>query len=201
VVDARTVGVDPDGIAAVAGHPELVARMVFALVGHPGMAQILGSTPNRRPTRPPAVAACERAASPPTVALQIDGTSRGDLPVVTRGAATNPGYFCGPVPRGVCPLQVQGTSHAPALPSWGWARPGMTGLLGTGPERCRSARPRVKSSGPRRVPPEPSATRNRCYRHPLPALRGRLPARQRTNPHEPSQAKALAPPGGPLGHL
>jgi hypothetical protein len=46
-----------------------------------------------------------------------------------------------------------------------------------------------------------SATRNRCYRHPLPALRGRLPARQRTNPHEPWQAKALAPPGGPFGHL
>jgi hypothetical protein len=35
----------------------------------------------------------------------------------------------------------------------------------------------------------PRATRNRCYRHPLPALRGRLPARQRMNPHEPSQAR------------
>jgi hypothetical protein len=57
-----------------------------------------------------------RGASPPTVALQIDGTSRGDLPVVTRGAAANAGYFCGPVPRGVCRLQAQGMSRGPALP-------------------------------------------------------------------------------------
>src|SRR5215213_1010174 len=57
-----------------------------------------------------------RGASPPTVALQIDGTSRGDLPVVTRGAAANAGYFCGPVPGGVCRLQVQGMSRGPALP-------------------------------------------------------------------------------------
>jgi hypothetical protein len=57
-----------------------------------------------------------RGASPPTVALQIDGTSRGDLPVVTRGAAANAGYFCGPVPGGVCRLQAQGMSRGPALP-------------------------------------------------------------------------------------
>jgi hypothetical protein len=89
VVDARPGGVDPDGVAAVARHLELVARIVFTLilVGHPGQAQIVGSTPNRRPTRPHAVAAFQRAASPPTVAPQIDGTSRGDLPVVTRGTA------------------------------------------------------------------------------------------------------------------
>jgi len=55
----------------------------------------------------------------------------------------------------------------------------MTGLLGTGPEQCRSARPRVKSSGPRRVPPEPSSRRNRCYRHPIACPTERLPARQR----------------------
>src|SRR5215207_9449595 len=35
-VDAAAGGVDSDGVAAVAGHPELVARLVFALVGHPG---------------------------------------------------------------------------------------------------------------------------------------------------------------------
>src|SRR5918994_1779773 len=35
-VDAAAGGVDPDGVAAVAGHPEPVARIVFALVGHPG---------------------------------------------------------------------------------------------------------------------------------------------------------------------
>jgi len=63
-----------------------------------------------------AVAVCQRAAPPPTIAPQIDGTSRGDLPVVTRGAATNAGYFCGPVPGGVCPLQAQGMSRGPALP-------------------------------------------------------------------------------------
>ena len=28
-VDARTGGVDPDGVAAAAGHPELVARIVL----------------------------------------------------------------------------------------------------------------------------------------------------------------------------
>src|SRR5215207_2005164 len=35
-VDAAAGGVDSDGVAAVAGHPELVAGIVFALVGHPG---------------------------------------------------------------------------------------------------------------------------------------------------------------------
>src|SRR6266508_3304181 len=35
-VDARSVGVDPDDIAAVAGRPEPVAGVVLALVGHPG---------------------------------------------------------------------------------------------------------------------------------------------------------------------
>jgi hypothetical protein len=61
----------------------------------------------------------------------------------------------------------------------------MTGLRGQAPERCRSARPRVKSSGPRRVPPKSSATRNRCSRR---ALRGACQVVAQVGPHlHPSQ--------------
>jgi hypothetical protein len=82
-------------------------------------------------------------------------------------------------------------------PSQGrWVGPGMTGLLGTGPERCRSARPRVKSSGPRRVPPEPSAT-GAADTH-CPPMGACQLGNARTCPS--LAAKALAIPGGPSGN-
>src|SRR5829696_3738376 len=72
-VDAAAGGVDPDGVAAGAGHPERVAGMVFALVGHPGHgADPSVQTPNRRPTRPPSCGGLPTAVPPPTIASQID---------------------------------------------------------------------------------------------------------------------------------
>src|SRR5215213_8306972 len=72
-----------------------------------------------------------------------------------------------------------------------WAGPGITGLLGTGPERCRSARPRVKSSGPQRV--------QRTQRNAEPVLQtpvarptGRLPSLQT---HSPARTFAAEGPG------
>ena len=143
-----------------------------------------------------AVAVCQRAAPPPTIAPQIDGTSRGNLPVVTRGAATNAGYFCGPVPGDVCPLQVQGMSRGPALPGE-MGGPGITGLLGTGPR----AMPLRAAPGEKLGAAACAAgtKRNRCCRHPLPALWGACQlGSARTRPS--LAAKALAIPGGPSGN-
>src|SRR5215207_9715217 len=133
-VDAAAGGVDSDGVAAGAGHPELVAGIVSALVGHPGH----GADP-RFNAEPPSNAASKlwrpangprRRRLSPYRSMAPRGAKR---PVVTRGAATNAGYFCGPVPCGVCPLQVQGMSRGPAPPTWGVARPGDDGSGGDRP--------------------------------------------------------------------
>ena len=107
------------------------------------MAQIVGSTPTAvqhrlEPWRPANGPLRRRRHLP------IDGISRM-TPVVASAA------------RGITSTYLSGVAFAhsrsrarawgPALPTWGWARPGMTGLLGTGPERCRSARPRVEARG------------------------------------------------------
>src|SRR4029450_2047251 len=162
------------------------------------MAQIVGSTPNRRPPPPPAVAACQRAVPPPTIAPQIDGTSRGDLPVVTRGAATTLGISAD-LSGAAFPHPKFGARamDRPSQRGYGWRR-GSRVCWGQAPERRRSARPRVKSSGPQRVPAQPSTARNRCSRPLLPALRA--PAGSAT--HEPAgtfAGEGLAPPGGPSG--
>jgi hypothetical protein len=97
------------------------------------MAQIVGSMPNRRPTRPPRL---WRAGNGPLRRRLSPCRS-----VAPRGRPTRcdqrscqGGYFYVPVRRGVCPLQDQGTSGGPALPTWAWAGPGMTGLLGNRPQ-------------------------------------------------------------------
>jgi hypothetical protein len=73
----------------------------------------------------------------------------------------------------------------------------MTGLLGTGPERCRSARPRVDTRGRGVCSPATKRNAQPVLQTPLRALRA--PASSaRTDPHEPLAAKALATPGGPL---
>jgi hypothetical protein len=163
-VDAAAGGVDPNGVAAVAGHPELMARIVFALVAHPGH----GADP-RFNAKPPsnATSSCQRAAPPPSVTCRWH--LAGDTCCGQRRHRGD--YFYVPVRRGVCLLQVQGTSSGPALPTWGRGRPGMTGLLGTGPRAMPLRAAPGRSSGPQRVPAQPSATRNRCSRHLLPALR------------------------------
>jgi hypothetical protein len=150
------------------------------------MAQIVGPTPNRRPTRPPAVAVCQRAAPPASVALPIDGTSRGHLLVVTRGAASEV----------VISMYLSGAAFAHSgfraravdRPSQGrWVGRGGRVCWGQAPEQCRSARPRVKSSGPQRVPPEPSATGAADVRY-TPC---RAPASSAT--HGPAQASQPRP--------
>jgi hypothetical protein len=198
-VDAAAGGVDPDGVAAVAGHPELVACIIFALVGHLAMAQILGSTPNRGPTRP------QSCGGLPT------GRSAADCRPADRWHLAGRPIRCDRRSRHqrwvflrTCPgrrLPAPGPGHEPwtGPPKGIWAGAGLRVCWGQAPEQCRSARPRVKSSGPRRVP-EPSATRNRCYRHPLPALRGACQlgnARTRTN----LRRQSPGTPGGPFGHL
>jgi hypothetical protein len=50
-VDARPVGVNPDGVAAVAGHPEFVARVLLVLVlhsCHPEIVTLRPTTGDRR---------------------------------------------------------------------------------------------------------------------------------------------------------
>src|SRR5215204_4272753 len=81
-VDAAAGGVDSDGVAAVAGHPELVAAIVFALVGHPGH----GADP-RFNAEPPSNAA-SMLWRPANGRLRGSMAPRGDLLVVTRGVAT-----------------------------------------------------------------------------------------------------------------
>jgi hypothetical protein len=74
----------------------------------------------------------------------------------------------------------------------------MTGLLGTGPERCRSARPRVDTRGRGVCSPATKRNAQPVLQTPLRALRA--PASSaRTDPHEPLAAKALATSGGPSG--
>jgi hypothetical protein len=147
--------------------PEGIGRSTALYVGQRGLPGWV----NRRP-RPrighggPGVRPGRLAAPSPTVALEIGGTSRGDLAVVPDELPIDGGYFYGPVPRGICLLQVQGTSRGPALLTWGWVGPGMTGLLGIRPRPMSLRAAPGGSSGPRRVPPEPSATRNRCCMSP-----------------------------------
>jgi hypothetical protein len=121
---------------------------------------------------------CQRAAPPPTVALQIDGPSQGG-PTRCDQRSCQGGYFYVPVRRGVCPLRVQGMSRGPALPTWAWAGPGMTGLLGTGPRAMPLRAAPGQGSGPRRVQPETSATRHRCCSHPDAAWTQAVPGRGR----------------------
>jgi hypothetical protein len=103
--------------------------MVFALVGHPGQG-----ADRRFNAEPPsnvaskAVAGWQRAAPPPTIALQIGGPSRGDLPVVTREAArvVTSTYLCGAA-------FARSRTRARAMdrpPNLGVGGTGMTGLLG-----------------------------------------------------------------------
>jgi hypothetical protein len=158
----RAGGVDSDGVAAGAGHPEPVGRIVRVLVGHPGHGA------DRRFNAEPRSNAASKLWRPANGPLRRRLSPRrsmapcgADLPDVIRGAAINAAYFCGPVRGGVCPLQVQGMSRGPALPKGIWARPGITGLLGTGPRAMPLRAAPGESSGPRRVQSEPSAVLDR----------------------------------------
>src|ERR671912_1488500 len=95
------------------------------------MAQILGATPNRRPTWPPAVAACQRAAPPASVALQIAGISRVTTRCDQRSCHQRWLFLR------TCParrLPALGPGHEPwtGPPKGDMGGPGITGLLGTG---------------------------------------------------------------------
>jgi hypothetical protein len=111
------------------------------------MAQILGSTPNHGPTRPPS------CGSLPTGRFAADGHPAdrwhlpGDLPVMTRGAATEV----------VTSADLSGAAFArsrfraravdrPSQRGYGRGR-GCRVCWGQAPERCRSARPRAKARG------------------------------------------------------
>lgn len=67
-------------------------------------------------------------------------------------------------------------------------------MLGTGPERCRSARPRVDTRG-RGVCSRTKRNAQPVLQTPVARPAGRLPALQRTDPHEPCSRTS----GGPSG--
>jgi hypothetical protein len=166
------------------GPPRTCGLHCLCSVDHPGH----GADP-RFNAEPPSNAASScgglpTAVPPPTIASQIDGTSRGDLPVVTRGAA----------PTLVISADLSRTAFArsrsraramdrPSQRGYGRGR-GSRVCWGQAPEQCRSARPRVKARGRgvcnrNQAQGATGATDTYC------APYGRLPARQRTDPHEP----------------
>src|SRR5215216_6187030 len=146
------------------------------------MAQILGSTPNHGPTRPPSCGGLPTGRS----AADCHPADRWHLGVT---------YLLYPEELPLrwlllrtCParrLPAPGPGHEP------WTGPpkavgrglGMTGLLGTGPRAMPLRAAPGEKLGAAACAAE--IKRNRCYRHPLRAPYGRLPARQRTDPHEP----------------
>jgi hypothetical protein len=163
------------------------------------MAQIVGSTPNRRPTQLPSCGG-----------LRTGRFAADDRPADRWHLAGRP-TRCDQrschqrwLFLRTCParrLPAPGPGHEPwtGPPSLGVvARPGMTGLLGTGPRAMPLRAAPGGSSGSRRLQPEPSATRNgatdaRCGPCGAPAgCATHGPARA-------SQPKALATPGGPSG--
>jgi hypothetical protein len=170
--------------------------MVFALVGHPGH----GADP-RFNAKPPSNAASKlwRPANGPHRRRLSPYRSMAPRGVTTRcdqRSCQQGGYFYVPVGRGVCPFRVQGTSRGPALPGE-MGGPGITGLLGTGPR----AMPLRAAPGEKLGAAACAAgtKRNRCCRHPLPALWGACQlGSARTRPS--LAAKALAIPGGPSGN-
>jgi hypothetical protein len=92
-----------------------------------------------------------------------------NLPDVTRRAAPTLGISAD-LSRAAF-ARSRSRARAMDRPSQGrWAGPGMTGLLGTGPRAMPLRAAPGGSSGPQRVPPELSATRNRCYRRTLRGL-------------------------------
>jgi hypothetical protein len=152
------------------------------------MAQILGSTPNRGPTRP------QSCGGLPT------GRSAADCRPADRWHLAGRPIRCDRRSRHqrwvflrTCPgrrLPAPGPGHEPwtGPPKGIWAGPGITGLLGTGPR----AMPLRAAPGEKLG----AAACARTKRNAQPVLQtpfarpaGRLPARQRTDPHEPSQAK------------
>jgi hypothetical protein len=175
--------------------------MVFALVAHPGQ----GADP-RSNAEPPSNAASKlwRPANGPRRRRRSPYRSMAPRGVTTRcdqRSCHRGGYFYVPVGRGVCPLQVQGTSRGPALPRGdGWGRGGRV-CWGQAPEQCRSARPRVKARGrsvcrQNQTPRATGATDARCGPYGAPASAANAQPRMSA-----SQPKALATPGGPFGHL
>ena len=167
------------------------ARVVFALVGHPGHG-----ADRRFNAEPPSNAASKlwRPANGPLRRRRSPRRSMAPRGATTRcdqRSCTNAGYFCGPVRGGVCPLQVQGTSHRPAPPTLGVGEAGDDGPAGDRPRAMPLRAAPGESSGLRRVQPEPNATRNRCYRRPLRALRGACQRCKRTAPPQEPRSRRL----------
>ena len=189
-VDAAAGGVDSDGVAAVAGHPELVARMVFALVGSPwpwrrSSVQRQTAVQRRLQLWRPANGPLRRRRSP---------ADRWHLADYTRcGQRCHRGdYFYVPVRRGVCPFRVQGTSRGPALPGE-MGGPGRTGLLGTGPRAMPLRAAPGEKLGAAACAAGTKRNAQPCSRRPLRACGA--PASSATHgPARASQPKALATP-------
>ena len=158
------------------------------------MAQIVNSTPNAVQRRlqlwRPANGPLRRRRSP---------ADRWHLADDTRcGQRCQRYYFYVPVRRGVCPLQVQGTSLGTGPPNLGVGEAGMTGLLGNRPRAMPLRAPRVEARG-RSV-----CRRNQAQRATDAPDTSCLPSGRSVSSatHEPPRtfaAKALAPPGGPSG--
>jgi hypothetical protein len=111
------------------------------------MAQILGSTPNRRPTRPPSCGGLPTGRSAAVGHLPIDGTSRVTTRCDQRSCHQRWVFLQ------TCPgrrLPAPGPGHEPGTgPLEGdMGRAGdHEACWGQAPEQCRSARPRVKARG------------------------------------------------------
>jgi hypothetical protein len=131
------------------------------------MAPIVGSTPNRRPTRPPSCGGLPTGRSAAVGHLPIDGISRMTAVVASAASEVITSTYLSGAAFAHSRSRARATDRP--LPTWGWARPGMTGLLGTGPRAMPLRAAPGRSSGPQRVPTQPSTTRSRCSRHPLPA--------------------------------
>jgi hypothetical protein len=161
------------------------------------MAQIVGSTLNRRPTRPPSCGGLPTGRSAAVGHPADRWHHAGRLPVVTRG----------PAPTLVISADLSGAAFARSRSrARAIDRPPNLGVGEAGDDGPAGGRPRAmplraapgESSGLRRVQPEPNATRNRCYRRPLRALRGACQRCKRTAPRRSLAAEGPGNTGRPL---